>query len=58
MGGHMTMPRAHIVMMHEGVRIYCFLCIKWTLYAKKYHRDHIALLRDHMAMPSEPHGNA
>ena len=58
MGGHMAMPRDHIVMMHEGLRICYFLSIEWTLCAQECHRDHIALLRDHMAMPSEPHGNA
>ena len=54
----MVMPRDDIVMMHESLRIGCFLSIMWTLYSNECHRDYIALFRDHMAMPSEPHGNA
>ena len=58
MGAYMPILRDYIVMMHEGLRICCFLRINLTFYAKKYHRDHIVLLRDHMTMSSELHGIA
>ena len=54
----MAMPRDHIVMMHEGLRVCCFFEQHIDFIFKKNRRDHIAMPRDPMAMPSEPHGNA
>ena len=58
MGGHMAMPRDHIVMMHEGLRVCCFFEQHMHFVFKKCCRDHMAMPRPHMAMPSELHGNA
>ena len=49
----MTMPRAHIVMMHEGVRVCFFFEHCMDFISKKSRRDHIAMPRDDMMMTTK-----